>query len=338
VVVLAIVAAAFALVLPGHARAQQGKVIELTYGTPYGPDHTFSKSDKRWFAKIEKETNGRVKFKPYWGGSVISGGAEAIDEMVAGVADVGFISPGQARSGYDLTKINFLLFTGANVNNGYRIFMQVLKDNPEIEKEYKGLKVMGWSSGTEYQLFTRKPVRRLSDAKGMRVKTLGEIVAVLKDLGIEGVNTPASEFYLSLQKGQLDGGFFPISPLMTLRYSEVAKYVTLLHLYRPHTGSRVMCLKTWNKLPPDIQKVFENNVGWFSVESDKDCMKDDDDAREFGKKAGVEFIDLPKEDMTRFYDLVRQEGAKQAKLVDAKGLPGTKILNDAQRLRKASQK
>ena len=51
VVVLAVVAAAFVLVLPGYARAQAGKVIELTYGTPYGPDHTFSKSDKRWFAR-----------------------------------------------------------------------------------------------------------------------------------------------------------------------------------------------------------------------------------------------------------------------------------------------
>ncbi len=337
-VAVAAVAASFVLMLPGRVPAQQGKVIELTYGTPYGPDHTFSRSDKKWFAKIEQETKGKVKFKPFWGGAVIGATADAIDEVVNGAADIGFISPGQAKTGYDLAKINFLLFAGANLDDGYRIFTQVLKKYPEIEKEYKGLKVMGWSSGTEYQLLTRKPLRRLADAKGMRLKTLGEIVAVLKDLGIEGVNTPMSDVYLSLQKGILDGGFVPYSPLMTMRFSEVAKYMTLLHLYRAHTGSRVMCLATWNKLPPDVQKVFENNVGWFSVESDKDVMKDDMDGKEFGKKNGVEYIELPKEDLVRFYDLVRQEAAKQAKVVDAKGLPATKILEEAQRLIKAGGK
>ena len=99
-----------ALVVPGRTMAQ-GKVFELTYGSPYGPDHTFSRSDKKWMAKIEKETNGQVKFKPFWGGAIIGGSADAIDEVIKGVADVGFISPGQSRTGYDIAKANFLFFS-----------------------------------------------------------------------------------------------------------------------------------------------------------------------------------------------------------------------------------
>ena len=96
----------------------QGKVLELTYGSPYGPDHTFSRSDKKWMAKIEKETNGQVKFKPFWGGAIIGGSADAIDEVIKGVADVGFISPGQSRTGYDIAKANFLFFSGAPLERG----------------------------------------------------------------------------------------------------------------------------------------------------------------------------------------------------------------------------
>jgi len=90
-----------AFVFPVGVMAQQ-KVIELTFGSPYNVDHPFSKTDQKWFAKIEKETNGRVKFKPFWGGAIIGGGGGAIDEMATGVADCGQISPGQAKTGFDL--------------------------------------------------------------------------------------------------------------------------------------------------------------------------------------------------------------------------------------------
>lgn len=326
------------LVLPYHAMAQQPKAIELSYGTPYGPDHTFSRSDKKWFAKIEKETNGRVTFKPFWGGAVIGARAEAIDEVAKGVADIGFISPGQARTGYDIAKANFLFFTGADLHNGYKIFTDVVKQFPEIEQEYKGLKVMSWSSGTQYDLFSRKPVRKLAEVKGMRIKTLGEIVNVLKDLGVEGMASPMSEVYLSMQKGILDGAFVTYSTLQTLRFAEVGKYYTILNLYRAHTGSRVMSLNTWNKLPPDIQKVFQDNIAWFSQDADKDVMQDDLDGKEFGQKNGVEFINLPKEDLAKFYELIVAEGKEAAKKIDEKGLPATKILTEAQRLIKAAAK
>ncbi len=333
-----VVVLSVAFFLPDWTMAQQAKVFELTYGSPYGPDHTFSRTDKKWFAKIEKETNGQVKFKPFWGGAIIGGSGAAIDEMVKGVADVGFISPGQSRTGYDIAKANFLFFSGASLEEGYRIFMEVLKKFPAIEQEYRELKVMGWSSGLQYDLLTRKPVRKLADIKGMRIKTLGEIVTVLKDLGVEGMASPMSEVYVSMQKGILDGGFVTFSTLKTLRFAEVAKYMTLLHLYRPHTGSRIMSLATWKKLPPDVQKVFQNNIGWYSVEADKDVGIDEEEGKEFGQKNGVEFINLPKEDMARFYGLINEEATKVAKDIDTKGLPGSAILNEAQRLIKASSK
>ncbi|HVN95154.1 MAG TPA: TRAP transporter substrate-binding protein DctP [Syntrophorhabdaceae bacterium] len=325
-----------AFVMPPVVVAQQ-KVIELTYGTPYGPDHTFSKTDIKWMAKIEKETNGRVKFKPFWGGAIIGARAEAMDEMAKDVADVGFISPGQAKTGYDIAKAMFLFFTGVNPADEQRIFFEVLKKFPEIEAEYKGLKVMCWSSGTQYDLLTRKPVRKLADMKGMRVKTLGEITSVLKDLGVEGVNSPMTEVYVSMQKGILDGGFVTYNTLETLRLSEVAKYYTVLNLVRPSTGSRVMSLVAWNKLPPDIQKVFLNNIEWYSKEADRDVIKDDNSGKEYGKKNGVEYITLPKEESTKFYGLILDEATKEGKNLDAKNIPGSKIFAEIQRLIKGGK-
>jgi TRAP-type C4-dicarboxylate transport system substrate-binding protein len=325
-------------VMPAGVMAQQ-KVIELTYGTPYNIDHVFSKTDQRWFAKIEKETNGRVKFKPFWGGAIIGGGGGAIDELAKGVADVGFISPGQAKTGFDIAKASFVFFTGANVKNGRKIFMEAVKKFPEFDKEYtsKGLKVMCWSSGTDYQLLSRKPVRRLADFKGLRAKTLGEIVDVLKELGMEGMASPMPEVYMNMQKGVLDAAFVTYETLQGFRFVEVAKFMTNTNLYRPHMGGRAMNLTTWNKLPPDIQKIIENSIEWYGLEADNDVIKSDIAGKEFGTRNGMEYINLPKEDIDKFYELVAKDAVKEAKKLDEKGIPATRIYEEVQRLIKAAK-
>ncbi|MBI5440672.1 MAG: TRAP transporter substrate-binding protein DctP [Deltaproteobacteria bacterium] len=312
-------------------RAAPAQVIELTFASPVGPDHTFSVVDKRWFEKIEKETNGRVKIKPFWGGTLV-GSRDAVDEIAKGVADIGFISPGYAKSGYFFTKSSFLFFYGANQEVGRRVFKEMLAKFPEIEAEYKGLKVLAWSSGVDYDLISRKPVRKLADMKGMRVKTIAELTAVLATLGVEGMSMPTPEVYMNLQKSVVDATLTPFEAFKSLRLAEVAKYGVELGIYRPHAGGRVMNLTTWNKLPKDIQKVFENNIEWFGSEIDAQFVGANQQGIEVGRRQGVEFSKMPKEEMEKFYVPMRELAVKEAKELDQRGLPGTKMLQEAQSL------
>jgi TRAP-type transport system periplasmic protein len=331
VVLAAVLFVAFAM--PAGVMAQQA-VIELTFGSPYNVDHPFSKTDQKWFAKIEKETNGRVKIKPFWGGAIIGGGGGAIDEIAKGVADCGHISPGQAKTGFDIAKASFVFFTGATVKNGRKIFIETMKKFPEIDNEYlsKGLMPLAYSSGTDYHLLSKKPVRRLSDFKGLRVKTLGEIVDVLKEVGMEGMASPMAETYMNIQKGVLDAAFTTTDTLRTFRFVEVAKFMTMMDLYRPHMANRVFNLNKFKSLPPDIQKIIANSVEWYGNEADNDVIKSDIEGKEFGAKNGVEYINLPKEDMDKFYSLVAKDAVKEAQKLDGKGIPATKIYTEIQNL------
>ena len=181
-ILILIVAACFAaLLLPGVATAQQGKVIELSYGTPVGMDNPFSVADVKWIAKIEKETNGRVKIKPYWGGSII-GGKDAMEELRQDAVDIAFVNPSTSRSGFAILKASYLFFYGADQKVGGKVFKELLKEFPEIEKEYVGLKVLAWG-GSTHQLVSRKPVRKIDDLKGMRLKVVGDISASLEGSG-----------------------------------------------------------------------------------------------------------------------------------------------------------
>ena len=329
-IVLLIAICFIALALPGITTAQQGKVIELSYGTPYGPDHTFSVVDKRWMAKIEKETNGRVKFKPYWGGAII-GGRDAVEELTQGTVDMAFINPTTSKSGFQITKASYLFFYGADLKIGEKVFKEILTKFPDIEKEYKGMKVLCWG-GSMNQLITKKPVRKVDDLKGMRIKVVGDMSNALKQLGVEAMSIDNSEVYVSLQKGILDGLITPVETLETLKFAEVAKYVTMINFYRTHSGMRMMNLDKWNSLPPDIRKIFENNIEWYGQESEAEVARTNQHAMDAGKKLGVEFIPFSKEEIDKLYAPIKPMALKEAQGLDAKGMPGTKILNEAQRL------
>ena len=330
--ILLLIAVCFiALALPGVTTAQQAKVIELAYGTPYSPDIPYSVVDKRWMAKIEKETRGQVKFKPYWGGAVIGGNKDAAEELAQGATDIAFVNPTTSRSGFQICKASQLFFYGANLEVGGKVFKELLTKFPEIEKEYKGLKVLCWG-GSMNQLIMRKPVRKIDDLKGMRIKVVGDVSNALAELGVEAMSIAMSEVYVDLQKGILDGLIGPLESLESLKFAEVAKHVTMINFYRTHAGMRMMNLDKWSSLPPDIKKIFEDNIEYYGQESEAEMAKGDQHAMDVGKKLGVEFIPISKEEMTKFYEPVKTIAQKEAQKLDAKGLAGTKILNEAQRL------
>ncbi len=317
--------------IPIANMAQTAKPIELTYGTQYASNHTFSLVDQIVFQKIEKETNGRVKFKPFWGGAIM-GGKETISEIAKGVVDIGLILPGSERTGFDIAQGLGLFMYGADQKVGRRVFLELLKKFPEMAAEYKAVKVLAWTGGTNYQIISRKPVNKLDDLKGMRVRATGDMLTIMKNFGAEGISPATSELYVNFQKGILDAGLLPLESLKSMRFAEVAKYCAILGFYKVHVGGRAMNLSTWNKLPDDIKKVFENNIEFWGIETDKMFEKLDSEAMYYAKNNGVKFTTLSREDMAKFNNAVKALAQQEEKKLDAKGLPGSKIHKEAQLL------
>ena len=325
--ILFVVMSFITFALPGLTTAQS--VIKLTYASPYGADHSFSKADKKYFEKIEKESKGRIQITPYWGGTLMTG-ADAIDELRAGTADMALISPSASKAGFDLTKASVLFFAGASQETGHKVFMETIKKIPELEQEFKGLKVLAWTGGADFQLLTRKPVRTISDLKGLRIKARGDTDDVFNSFGAATVPNPAGEVYMMISKNMLDGTNLPTQTLKVLKMADVTKFCTMLGNFGTPTGTRAMNINSYNKLPADIRKIIDDNVDWYSVAADTEVQTDDKEGVVYGKANGVEFINLPKADLDKFNAAWNEKALKVAKALDAKGLPGTKFLNEAQ--------
>ncbi len=305
------------------------KVIELTYGQTEGPEHTFSQADLLWIDKIEKDTNGWVHITPYWGATLVSR-AENTAELIKGVADLSYLSP---RTGYPLMlgTLGFP-FGVPDWETQVRIYEEVFEKFPELDAEWVDLKVMAKSVASNYQLISTVPVRTLDDFKGLRIKATGAYIEVGKALGADAFYVSMGETYMALEKGTIDACFAPYDTLKSFRFYEVAPYVTILNLQSAVRPTRGMNLYTWNRLPPDIQQIFEDSIAFWSLEDNKARERVNGEGVELAEQAGVEFIEVSAEDLAELYQIMDTVMRAEAAKLDEKGLPGTEIYEEVRRL------
>lgn len=314
-----------------HVMAQ-GKPIELKYATIYPPTHPFSVADQHWIQKIEKETNGRVKITPYWAGALVSA-REGYQDAIGGVADIVNASIAYEKAGFDLNKGQGGFYQGVkDQETKLKIYWQLWDKYPELRKEFANVKVIGLFTAPNMYLMTTKPVKSLADIKGMRIKAPIELVNPLKALGAEALIMPMTEVYESVNKGILTGLWGSHELYKSMKFVDVVKYEIELTSVIGPIPARIMPDSAWKKLPPDIQKIFEANKEWWSLECVKEVEKVDMEGYELAKKQGIQFGKLAAAEVQKFNDLYDTELAKSAKDLDGKGLPGTKYYQDVRRL------
>ena len=107
----------------------------------------------------------------------------------------------------------------------------------------------------------KKPIRKMEEFKGVKIRSHGPTAEMLKCLGATPVAFPMPELYQSLQKGVVDGGVFPMEALKGWKLAEV----TNCHIQCPPIPYSlgffvVMNKDKWNSLPADIQDIIENKV------------------------------------------------------------------------------
>lgn len=120
----------------------------------------------------------------------------------------------------------------------------------------KGLHLITINPAGEYALMTTKPVYKLEDLKGMKIRSTGMVPKILEKFGAAPVNIPGAEQYVALQRGTVDGTVYPVFVLDAYKLREIIKYVILPGVITPPTTEIYMNLKVWQGLSPDLQKAI----------------------------------------------------------------------------------
>jgi TRAP-type C4-dicarboxylate transport system substrate-binding protein len=273
-----------------------------------------------------------VKITPYWSGTLVSA-REGYQDAIGGVADIVYASIAYEKAGFDLAKGQGGFYQGVkDQETKLKIFWQLWDKYPELRKEFANVKVIGLFTAPTMRLMTTKPVKSLADLKGMRIRAPLELIQPLKALGAETLIMPMTEVYESVNKGILTGLWGSHELYKSMKFVDVVKYEVELPSVIGPIPARIMPDSAWNKLSPDVQKVFDSEKQWWSIEAAKEVEKVDTEGFDLAKKSGIQFSQLPQSEVQKFMDLYDTELAKSAKVLDGKGLPGTKYYQDVRRL------
>jgi len=308
--------------------ASTPETFNLTYSIFFPPTHVQCIEGKNWAAEVEKRSGGRVKITVFPGGA-LTAADQCYAGVINGVSDLGM-------SCFAYTRGRFPLLEGLDLPLGYpdgltatRIANQMIqKYQPDELKDVHVLYVHAHGPGI---LASKKPVKSMDDLKGLKVRATGLSMKIVESLGGIPVAMSQPETYEALAKGVVEATLCPIETLKGWKQGEVIQYVIDSSAIGYTTAMFVVMNKNkWNKLPPDLQKVFSDASAEWIDKHGAAWDEADKAGRAYVTELKKESISLSPAEQERWKAAVKPILDNYVAAAKAKNLPGEAFLRDLQ--------
>jgi TRAP-type transport system periplasmic protein len=319
------------LLLPAFG---QTKPVELKFASISAPTHVLNvKVHEPWIKKVEEASGGKLKVTLYPGGS-LGPAKQAFDIAAKGIADISYgwvhYHPGRFPLS-DFAELPGLVPNFQAIIGLWDIYQKYCMG------EWNQVKVLWLGINPSFHFASKeKQIRTLDDVKNLKFGLSGALASkVILALGGVPVDIPAQDGYTGFQRGVIDGYVNTWSSDAANKYGEVSKYFTNAWLYNAIFFC-VMNLDTYKSLPPDIKKVIDDNSGRAMYEMASKAYWDDEES---GLKRLVDqtngkgvVYSLPRPEQEKYRKIVKPILDEWIQRVDAKGLPGTKLMEDVEKV------
>lgn len=276
-------------------------VIEWRVTATAGTGHPQFELLKDFANSVEKASGGRLKISLYPGGSLYPVN-QSLDAVKKGVTE-GTVTWGDYWSGKE-PMLQLLSYRPCDPFENYDEYNYLLmKTEPLMREAYKKLGVTYITDliaipGEIFQ--SRKPIRSLSDFKGLRVRSSGLGQTLYSKLGAAITAISKSELYSSLQLGSLDA-FEAGSPADNWQgaYYEVTKYIIepALHCRAVIGGNLIVNNDAWNSLPDDLKNIVYECGRAYRADVESKLKVLDKEAMKKYAEYGIKIIRLSDEDI-----------------------------------------
>src|SRR5712691_6989181 len=314
----AVVVMGIALMLGVVPAAAQTYTLKIGNATINDVQHEWQ---KRWGARVEKRSGGRIKVEIY-PASQIGSIPRMIEGLQLGTLEA-WIGPPEFVVGHD-PRFQVLGAPGLfhDMDHAYRVladgkFRETVLALGEA-KSLKGVSLIVYGPTT---YTTRKPVRKLDDFKGLKIRVFAspmQTLAVAR-LGATAAPMPLDEVLPALQRGAIDGNRTGITISTAFKYYDVVK--TLTETHDAMVTSIAMVSKPWyDKLPADLQKILMEEGEAVQKELFDWTVDFNNKSRQIWTEHGGELIKLPPADQAEMMKRLSTVGdevvASQPRLKD----------------------
>jgi TRAP-type transport system periplasmic protein len=281
----------------------------IKFGHVAPPNHGQNFGAQRFAEVVKEGTKGAMTVQVFPLGQL--GGERSMAEQVQmGTLQIAAITTAVLSNFVPQAAALDLPFLWPDRKTAYQVL-----DDPEFQKKFfgffpaKGFTAIGYTENEMRHLSnTKRPIRKPEDLKGLKIRLMEAPIFLdsFKQLGANPLGMPFPEIYTALQQGVIDAQDNPLYTSIQMKFTEVAKYVTLTN----HTLTECVIVVNsdfWNSLKPEVQEVFrkaakeciETNRR-VTAEQFKKLPQIDLSIDEYVKKNNVQVIELTAQERAAF--------------------------------------
>jgi tripartite ATP-independent transporter DctP family solute receptor len=247
--------ATLAVLLSASGAVHAQTVLKIGYAT--SPTSHYGVGSTVFCDEIEKGTQGRYKCQQF-PNSALGGEREMIEAVQLGTLDLVNTSTGPLGNFVPEVKIVDIPFLFRDYDHARKVMDGPIGQELQKKMEAKGLINLAWTeNGFRHMTNNKRPIVQASDASGLKMRTMENKVHMeaYKTFGILPTPMPFPELFTALQQGTVDGQENPIPVILSAKFSQVQKHLSLTgHVYSP--AALILSPAVWNKLSDADKKVF----------------------------------------------------------------------------------
>ncbi len=257
------------------------------------------KWEKYWIGEVERRSDGWLKIYGFWGGELGYKGPELLEITRDGLVEASALVDvyiGGSLPEMTVISLGFLMSGPLQAKIVRKDIEEVI--GKKMCEDWNTVLVGFWPSLGQ-TIVTRKPIRSVSDLKGLKTRTSTEQQAkTVQILGGFPQTILFGEIYTSMHLGVIDGFITGARNLLDMKLHEIAGYVTFPAVNSTFGG--IMVNKdAFDALPENVQKVLFD----AGEETTRKVLQDLDlDAVQLThelQQVGVEITQLPAEELIR---------------------------------------
>src|SRR3989344_9137442 len=267
------------------------------------------------------DSDGKLTFKMFAGG-VLGSEKEVVEQAQVGAIQMTRVSLGIVGPVVPDVNVFNLPFVFRDQAHMRKVIDGEIGDEilAKITDSEFGLVALAWMDGGTRNLYSKKPVRKIEDLKGMKIRVQGNplFIDAFNAMGANGIAMDTGEIFSALQTGVIDGAENNPPTMLEHNHYQNAKFYTLTgHLILPEPV--VISKTTWEKLTPEQQALVKKLATEAQFEERKLWDEKSASAEAKLKAGGVEFITLTDAEKKEFVDATApvraQYGAPYADLI-----------------------
>ncbi|MFC5587354.1 TRAP transporter substrate-binding protein [Sporosarcina soli] len=279
--------------------------------------HVWHKTAEKFGEELEKLSDGRMKLDIY-SASTLGLEQDMVQQLETGSIDFGFLTNAYMSTREVSLNSWFMPFLFSDLEDANK--MRESEETKQMLEELGSQGLLGLDiafAGNRHILMKEGFIGTPEDLKGKKVRIIGSpaMQSFWEKTGAGPTAMPLPEVYTSLQTGVIDGMDIDLDALVTEKYYENAKYLTLTNQMTFPTVV-VMSQASFNKLSEEDQGIvktaMKTAVDWGAQEA---IAREKSNLEEL-KKNGVEVQEL--EDHSAFDGIaeeVRTQYAKESEII-----------------------